>query len=440
MKPTILLTAILILCTVTLSYGQWSYSSLSEPKSMMGSCSLDNKAYFAGGYNGTDVLSTVECYDAETNTWDSPGELSIARQCPVTVTCGSKIFFAGGMKYEGLVVYSTVDIYDTENGEWEVENLSTARFDVAAVSYGSKVLFAGGFTFPFNTFPVVNIYDVETNEWSYAMLSQSRGGMACAVVGDLAIFAGGFANSSTAVSDRVDIYNFTDGTWSTVSLSQARAYASATTVGDKVVIAGGVTSMNHPTDAVDIYDASDNSWETSTLSQARAWLGKGATVNGKAWFAGGGNFNYGFYNPADVIDIYDGASDTWSEDVLFEPHMDHSVVGIGNYVVIAGGMNSEETFTSLVEIYYDPPTGTGSEPDEEVFFTIYPNPVNEFLTISTRNNKEADKIIIYDQAGQAVLKKIPASNTLDVSPLLPGIYIIEIIYNQQRSRQKLVIE
>jgi hypothetical protein len=352
MKKFTILTA-MFLCTAWMAYGQWTYTSLSEPKSDMGYVSLGNKAYFAGGYNGSQLLSEVESYDVVTGTWETIGNLSVARQWPTAVACGTKLFFAGGMNFAANVVFNTVDIYDTQTHQWEVKHLSVARFDVAAVSYGTKVLFAGGVTFPYNTFSIVDIYDVATGEWlPSANLTQQRCGIARAVVGDLAIFAGGSVTSSTT-SDRVDIYNFTTNTWTSTTLSQARFSAIATTVGNKVVIGGGCTAMQTPSSRVDIYDATINTWSTSALSVGRAWLGTAATVNGHAYFPGGGNFNYGFNSPTDVIDIWDEASGTWATEALFEPLHSHAMLGVGDYLVVGGGINGANERTALVQIFHD---------------------------------------------------------------------------------------
>ncbi len=57
--------------------------------------------------------------------------------------------------------------------------------------------------------------------------------------------------------------------------------------------------------------------------------------------------------PSDVIDIYDAASDTWSVINLLEPRAEHSVVGVGDYLVVAGGKNNAGQLSS-VEIYRHP--------------------------------------------------------------------------------------
>ena len=348
------ITTALLFWTVMLTYGQWTYTNLSESKSFMGSAALGNKAYFAGGYNGTDFLTTVEAYDITTGTCEIIGDLSAAREIiGGGIACGSKIFFPGG--FDWSVSYSTVDIYDTLTGQWTVQALSQPRFSMTSVSYHDTVMFAGGFIYPSSIRTSrVDFYNVQTGAWSTAELSIAREGIASAVVGDIAIFAGGLISVSTSTT-RVDIFNFTTKTWSTATLSQARGMANAVTVGNKVIIAGGVISINNPTDVVDIYDYSTNTWSTATISDPRAAQTNGANISGKAFFAGGGEFTgSGYRFPSNVIDIYDPASNTWSVDYLWLGLINHSVVGINGYLIIAGGEDQEGFYRSDIQVFHDP--------------------------------------------------------------------------------------
>lgn len=434
-------TTLLSVFFVTLSLllqGQWSYTNLSEGKEYMGSSTVGNKIYFAGGYNGFEYLTDVEVYDLSTGVWDTAGDLSVAREIISGVSCGSMIFFAGGFDWD--VSYNTVDIYNTVTQEWSVAQLSVDRFSFAAVSYGSKVLFAGGVKYPGLTYKsVVDIYDTLTGQWTTSNLSQAREAIAATVVGDLAMFAGGL--SSAGSTNVVDIYNFSTSTWSTDTLSLARSHASATTVGSKVIIAGGSISTNNPTDRVDIYDVSTGTWDTATLSVPRAAINIGATVDGKAYFAGGGKFTGGGFNdPQKIIDIYDPETDTWMTDVLMEKLVKHSVVGISNYLIIAGGINDQGDFVSSVEIFYDPETGISPQSIEDVSFKIFPNPCYNNLTINTPDGVIIDDAIIYSQTGQKVMQDKPVNNTLDISKLQHGMYIIELETDQGKIREKLIVQ
>ena len=380
MKKFTSLTAIL-LCTVWMAHGQWTYTNLSEAKFFMGSATVGNKVYFAGGTNNMEYLSDVEVYDLSTGAWAPAGNLFVPRFfVGGSVSCGSKIFFAGG--YDDAITYNFVDIYDTELQEWSVELLSVDRFSLAAVSHGDTVMFAGGIQIQGSpSFKnTIDIYNIETGQWATpATLSQARGGIAAAVVGNLAIFAGGWINTSGTTSNCVDIYNFTNKTWSQAILSQARAYASAVTVGTKVIIAGGITSINNPTTRVDIYDAETGLWTQASLSVPRSFSDNGAAVAGKAYFAGGGTFfGSGFNNPSNVIDVYDPETNTWTVMNLLAPRVDHSVLGVGNCLVVAGGKNDSGLLSS-VEIFNAVPTsclpeGITFETQEEIdnFQANYP--------------------------------------------------------------------
>jgi len=319
----------------------------------MGVASSGTKAYFAGGHNGTSALTLVESYDVETGLWANTGYLSIARQAPAGVACGSKLLFGGGVSANFNTVYSTVDMYDITTGVWTVANLSVARMDIAAISYGNKVIFAGGCNYNIVCTNVVDIYDIATGTWSTANLSSARAGMAYAVSDDLAVFAGGFL-SGGSVSDQVDIYNFTTNTWTTATLSEARVWASAAVVGDKVIIAGGLKYFpDVPSNKIDIFDASTGIWSTEVLFEPRAWISAGA-VNGKAFFAGGSNIANGGvpYDFTNIVDVYNGADNSWSVDVLATPRTSQGVVA-GNYFMVAGG-TGQSGLLSSVEVLYVP--------------------------------------------------------------------------------------
>lgn len=351
MKKLVLLSAMLLSIGLR---AQWTYTSLSAPKAYMGATVLGSKAYFAGGYNNSGMLSTVEIYDFKTGEWDHTNNLSVARELPFAVGCGSKVLFAGGADFYGSgAVYATVDIFDTLDLSWSVEQLSVPRLQAAVVSYGNKVLFAGGANLlQQSSFDIVDIYDVQTEEWTTNSLSEARTTW-WAVVGDLAIFAGGY--DFPTASKRVDIYNFTTQTWSIDSLSVARAFVGMTTIGNKVMIAGGMTNDNIPSNIVDIYDASTGTWETDAISVPRAFTDNQNVVamGGKVYFVGGGiiNLNGAFWTTVyNVIDIYDPASDTWSVDYLADSYLHRAVVPYGNQFLVAGG-TWNSVYSPEVEIY-----------------------------------------------------------------------------------------
>ena len=163
MKKSTLLSAIL-LCTVWIAYGQWTYTSLSEPKSDMGSVSLGTKVYFAGGYNGLTAFlwsKAMMLRPALGFSWHFICCTAMASLCGLR----HKNIFCRRLDFEAGEVFNTVDILILKRGNGR-GTLSLPRFNLAAVSYGSKVFFAGGVSISIHTFSLVDIYDVETGKWT----------------------------------------------------------------------------------------------------------------------------------------------------------------------------------------------------------------------------------------------------------------------------------
>ena len=71
--------------------------------------------------------------------------------------------------------------------------------------------------------------------------------------------------------------------------------------------------------------------------------------------------------------------------------------------------------------------------------SIFPNPAKNELFVSANAGMEILKINIYNQTGQMVLKQGLSTETIDISMLKPGIYIIEVGSDELMIREKLVV-
>jgi photosystem II stability/assembly factor-like uncharacterized protein len=85
------------------------------------------------------------------------------------------------------------------------------------------------------------------------------------------------------------------------------------------------------------------------------------------------------------------------------------------------------------------PTGINKNHQTECL-NIYPNPANRLVTITCNNGSIISELTIYNQTGQIVLKGKPVNNTLDISKLSPGMYVVEIGVGQWKARKKLMVE
>ena len=62
-------------------------------------------------------------------------------------------------------------------------------------------------------------------------------------------------------------------------------------------------------------------------------------------------------------------------------------------------------------------------------FSIYPNPVSNTINVKEENVNKISQLQIYDIAGKLILeqeKPFRYINSLDVSQLAPGVYIIKL--------------
>lgn len=74
-------------------------------------------------------------------------------------------------------------------------------------------------------------------------------------------------------------------------------------------------------------------------------------------------------------------------------------------------------------------------------FKIYPNPVtNGFVTIETKNLSLFKEISIYDVLGKRVLLSKSINQSINVTSLNAGVYIINITEIGKNTTRKLVIK
>jgi hypothetical protein len=449
MKTKLLLSAMLLI-TVLISYGQWTYTNLSEPKDRMGAVVLGSIAYFGGGEddNGNPV-STVEIYNVETEVWEPMIGFQVPRMHPAGVSCGTKIIFAGGADFRTMppTPYDNVDIWDTVTQQWTYKHLMEPRAFLSAVSKENIVLFAGGTDFP-NATDIVDIYDVSTGTWTYATLSVARSCMGAAVIGNLALFAGGYLDAQQTVTDIVDIYNFTTKTWTTDTLSQARAFLTAVAIGDVILFAGGTDANNESSNRVDIYHASDGTWTIDSLSVPRALYPEpvSAAVCGKAYFVGGAHqdlYTHWLSSDIKIIDIYDANTGAWSADSLTEVKILYAVAGVDDHLLVAGGYNGDELRD--VEIYIDADCvnpGINDNKDYNTSFIVFPNPSSGIIDVEiSEDHHKSLQANIYNMQGQLVLSQTLVNNDRELNLQLPeGLYVLRVIAEEKVYSELITIQ
>jgi hypothetical protein len=98
----------------------------------------------------------------------------------------------------------------------------------------------------------------------------------------------------------------------------------------------------------------------------------------------------------------------------------------------APGCNSPE------EVLHDCFVGIPELP-EDVRISVYPNPTSSVITIAGVNGV-INEVSIYNKLGQRVIHEMNPNNTVDVSWLPRGLYIVEVVLDGQQVREKVIVQ
>jgi len=110
----------------------------------------------------------------------------------------------------------------------------------------------------------------------------------------------------------------------------------------------------------------------------------------------------------------------------------------------AWGYNGSHQFgngtgtNSLIPIEVACPAFLGISAFAESEYEIFPNPVNDILTIQNSSNIPFEKIVIADLAGKRIMEETSFQPQIDVSNLKPGMYFLQIAYKGNYSTIKFI--
>ncbi|MEO0527452.1 MAG: T9SS type A sorting domain-containing protein [Bacteroidota bacterium] len=78
--------------------------------------------------------------------------------------------------------------------------------------------------------------------------------------------------------------------------------------------------------------------------------------------------------------------------------------------------------------------------EENIGFKLYPNPVFDGVVYVTTKRNDSKDIIIYDVFGEVVLRDRIFTNSLNISKLVPGVYMLQVTENEKTVSRKLVVK
>ena len=71
---------------------------------------------------------------------------------------------------------------------------------------------------------------------------------------------------------------------------------------------------------------------------------------------------------------------------------------------------------------------------------VFPNPADNVISLTNCDNAINNRYVMYDQYGQELLSGAMVSNSIDVSSLKPGLYILQFETGSKVIRKKVLIE
>jgi len=391
MKGKLYITIIFILLLNSPIFAQeweWKWEVLPDmPTERFGHCSVvyKDKVWMIGGRDQFgDTLTSIDCYDLKTRTWESNvSHLLHSRFNATAVVFHDTIFVIGGLN--GRKILNSVEYYDTTTNNWkEFVSLPSPRHGLDAVVYDKKMYVIGGKSHRGSLSPpldVVVYYDSTSGTWledSTWILNKPRIFMQSIVLDDFVYTIGGLLIDLKL--DVVERYGKNTGVELQSSLPGPRFSFSAVTLGDSIYVIGGYKKINlqEAHHSIEFYDPIMDQWFTLpvSLSESRAAL-TAVSYNDSIYVFGGVNANLQVSRSAQLL-------------------------------------KREPLPTAIHE------NQTDQQPVSHQLINNYPNPFNSVTTITFQIGREESQLqlVIFNLMGEPI-------RTFYLNSLYPGTHHIQ---------------
>ena len=255
--------------------------------------------------------------------------------------------------YDGGVL-STVEIYDTQTNTWALGTpLPAACKNAAAAVLGGKIFMLGGSTG--ETSNSVKVFDPQAGAWAEgAPMAKPRahGRLFVAVASGKLYAIGGDERMSDDIGGEralsVEAFDPQTGAWAEMApMPSIRCITCAGALNDKIYVIGGNTGGG--TSAFEVYDPQTNTWATNTAPRIPhpRWHPQMATLGGKIYVAGG---YWG--EPYTMVDVFDPQQNSWTAVApMSTPRYHFSLTTVRDKLYAVGGAVSLDTVAATVETY-----------------------------------------------------------------------------------------
>ena len=371
--------------------------------------SSDGSIVAVGSYIGLD--HQVNIYELIDDTWTQIGQ-TIEYGLEVKLSSNGQIIAIADSAFDGLT--GQVRIYENIDNNWTLIGQALDG-ENSGDAFGSSLSLSGDGTIVAISAPRFNddagqakIFQNIDNSWSLvgvftsADATEERFGTAISLSNDGSILVATNNkndDNSAAVFKQAKIFQNTNGTWNQLG----------NTVNENLDQAFGT---NFFFNTIDI------------------------TADGQAFIIGSASANDETFGQGDIYQ-FDG--NNWN-------HVGNSMVGdqsnvdqLGISVAISGDGNTcilgapYGTNGCYARVFDISDVLLSTNDAFAAAISIYPNPVNDFLSINTPNPEQIQRVEIYDYAGSKI-NEFEYSPQIPVQHLSDGLYVLKITSNNERYR------
>jgi kelch-like protein 10 len=238
---------------------QWFEYSMyhQQPRAYHGIEVLEGLCYLIGGTNGTEILSSVHCFDPVSGRWYERANMYEQRCYVSTAQLDGLIYAMGG--HNGLQRVRSVERYDHKANQWmQMPQMHLARSDASATVYESRIYIAGGLNDQVME-NSVEMYDPSDDTWTFIQpMSSARTSFSLSAYGGSLYALGG--NNGFERLASVERYDFATKLWTPVeSMASRRSTFTACVLEDKLYVIGGYNGHT-PINLVEAYDRRTARW------------------------------------------------------------------------------------------------------------------------------------------------------------------------------------
>ncbi|XP_078492835.1 kelch-like protein 36 [Ciona intestinalis] len=174
----------------------------------------------AGGWDGFNILSSVELYNPVVNTWTNIASMNTKRCGHALVSYNGRLYTFGGEDDEGIDLNS-MESFDPREGKRKLlKPMNEGRWALCGVVYNDEIYAIGGYGLI-----SVERYNIRTNTWTNvgSLNHEREGSCACVVNGKIYVIGGYDVDASKSI----EAYDATINEWKIeTNMETSRIYAS----------------------------------------------------------------------------------------------------------------------------------------------------------------------------------------------------------------------